>query len=64
MPLRRRRGLVTYRGVVRAQNLRKLQSANTGIAKSFDYILDTAYGRRGSLKWEILDVGFYPARTS
>lgn len=56
--------LVTERAVACAQDLRKLQGANTGIAKSFDYILDTAYGRRGPLRWEILDVGFYPARTA
>ncbi|KAJ2984826.1 hypothetical protein NUW54_g10365 [Trametes sanguinea] len=37
------------------QDLRKLEGANTGYAKCFDYVLNTAYGRRGPLKWEILD---------
>ncbi|KAI9057727.1 hypothetical protein FKP32DRAFT_1637204 [Trametes sanguinea] len=37
------------------KDLRKLEGANTGYAKCFDYVLDTAYGRRGPLKWEILD---------
>ncbi|KAI0639632.1 hypothetical protein C8Q77DRAFT_1152597 [Trametes polyzona] len=37
------------------KDLRKLEAANAGIAKCFDYVLDTAYGRRGPLRWEILD---------
>ncbi|KAI0830536.1 hypothetical protein BC628DRAFT_1408016 [Trametes gibbosa] len=37
------------------KDLRKLHAANEGIAKCFDYVLDTAYGRRGPLRWEILD---------
>ncbi|KAH9857959.1 hypothetical protein C2E23DRAFT_864963 [Lenzites betulinus] len=37
------------------KDLRKLRAANGGISKCFDYILDTAYGRRGPLRWEILD---------
>ncbi|KAI0375225.1 hypothetical protein BV20DRAFT_985655 [Pilatotrama ljubarskyi] len=37
------------------KDLQKLQGANAGFAKSFAYVLDTAYGRRGPLRWEILD---------
>ncbi|CDO72996.1 hypothetical protein BN946_scf185007.g50 [Trametes cinnabarina] len=37
------------------RDLWKLEGANAGYAKCFDYILNTAYGRRGSLRWEILN---------
>ncbi|KAI0328173.1 hypothetical protein GY45DRAFT_1326714 [Cubamyces sp. BRFM 1775] len=37
------------------KDLRKLEGANAGYAKCFSYVLDTAYGRRGPLRWEILD---------
>ncbi|KAI8990489.1 hypothetical protein BD414DRAFT_483814 [Trametes punicea] len=37
------------------KDLRKLEGANAGLAKCFDYVLDTAYGRRGPMRWEILD---------
>ncbi|KAI0652073.1 hypothetical protein C8Q79DRAFT_896689 [Trametes meyenii] len=37
------------------KDLRKLEGANAGYAKCFDYVLNTAYGRRGRLRWEILD---------
>ncbi|KAI0673360.1 hypothetical protein C8Q78DRAFT_1067709 [Trametes maxima] len=37
------------------KDLRKLEGANAGYAKCFDYVLNTAYGRRGPLRWEILD---------
>ncbi|OSD03300.1 hypothetical protein PYCCODRAFT_1434717 [Trametes coccinea BRFM310] len=37
------------------KDLGKLEGANAGYAKCFDYILDTAYGRRGPLRWEILN---------
>ncbi|KAI0361384.1 hypothetical protein OH77DRAFT_1443782 [Trametes cingulata] len=37
------------------KDLQKLQGANAGYAKCFSYVLDTAYGRRGALRWEILD---------
>ncbi|TFK86164.1 hypothetical protein K466DRAFT_524633, partial [Polyporus arcularius HHB13444] len=41
------------------KNLRKLERANEGHVNDFQYVLDTAYGRRGSLKWEIMQ----PLRT-
>ncbi|KAH9898176.1 hypothetical protein C8Q73DRAFT_389456 [Cubamyces lactineus] len=37
------------------KDLRKLEGANAGHAKCFNYVLDLAYGRRGPLRWEILD---------
>ncbi|KAI0778406.1 hypothetical protein BD413DRAFT_107783 [Trametes elegans] len=37
------------------KDLRKLEGANAGYVKCFDYVLNTAYGRRGPLRWEILD---------
>ncbi|KAI0720010.1 hypothetical protein C8T65DRAFT_23528 [Cerioporus squamosus] len=35
------------------KNLRKVERANEGHVNDFQYVLDTAYGRRGQLKWEI-----------
>ena len=42
------------------QDLRKLQRANTGDRKAFEHVLDAAYGRKGKLKWELLDVSLTP----
>ncbi|RPD57042.1 hypothetical protein L226DRAFT_23149 [Lentinus tigrinus ALCF2SS1-7] len=41
------------------KNLRKLTGANEGHVGHLQYVLDTAYGRRGQLKWEIME----PLRT-
>lgn len=37
------------------KDLKKLEAANGGNTKAFAYILDLAYGRRGKLKWELLE---------
>ncbi|KAF8578413.1 hypothetical protein K439DRAFT_1417219 [Ramaria rubella] len=39
-----------------AQELRRLQRANEGDKKAFDYVLDVAYGRKGKLKHELMKV--------
>ncbi|KAI0756776.1 hypothetical protein C8Q80DRAFT_1090443 [Daedaleopsis nitida] len=41
------------------KDLRKLEGANAGHVSAFRYIVETAYGRRGQLKWEIVQ----PLRT-
>ncbi|KAI1789787.1 hypothetical protein LXA43DRAFT_1075148 [Ganoderma leucocontextum] len=47
-------------GTKRIQSeLRKLQRANHGHVDAFQHVMQTAYGRRGRLKWEILQ----PLRT-
>lgn len=38
------------------QELFKLQRANRGEKKSFDHVLDLAYGRKGKLKHELMQV--------
>jgi len=40
----------------RSQDLKKLVAANKGQVKVFNHILDTAYGRKGKLRWEIMKV--------
>ncbi|KZT02405.1 uncharacterized protein LAESUDRAFT_752130 [Laetiporus sulphureus 93-53] len=47
---------VQTKKIKRAESeLRKLQLANSGNVKKFDYVLDLAYGRKGKLKWELLE---------
>lgn len=38
------------------QELRKITLANQGIEKKFEHVLDLAYGRKGKLKWELINV--------
>jgi hypothetical protein len=38
------------------QDVRKLEAANGGDVKAFAYILDLAYGRKGKLKRELMEV--------
>lgn len=40
------------------QAVRKLEAANRGDAKAFAHILDLAYGRKGKLKRELMEVRF------
>ncbi|KAG9314214.1 hypothetical protein JVU11DRAFT_5000 [Chiua virens] len=37
-------------------DLRRLQAANGGNCAAFDRVLDTAYGRIGRLRWELMEV--------
>jgi hypothetical protein len=38
-----------------------VESANTGDPKAFAHVLDLAYGRKGKLRWEMMEVsGFLP----
>ncbi|KAI0963967.1 hypothetical protein AcW1_000901 [Taiwanofungus camphoratus] len=37
------------------KELRKLKGANNGRTECFDHILDLAYGRKGKLKWELIN---------
>ncbi|KAG6911571.1 hypothetical protein DXG01_011873 [Tephrocybe rancida] len=37
------------------QDLRKIEAANNGSAKAFGHLLDLAYGRKGKLKWELME---------
>ncbi|KAG6821358.1 hypothetical protein H0H93_014155 [Arthromyces matolae] len=40
--------VLTYNG------LRRVEAANNGNAKAFQFILDLAYGRKGKLRWELM----------
>ncbi|KAG5353238.1 hypothetical protein C0989_009201 [Termitomyces sp. Mn162] len=42
------------------QGLRKLEAANNGSTKAFEHILDLAYGRKGKLKWELMQIFLKP----
>jgi hypothetical protein len=44
---------------MRGQDLRKMKAANGGNIDAFAHILDLAYGRKGKLKWEIMEVRHY-----
>ncbi|CCL98508.1 uncharacterized protein FIBRA_00507 [Fibroporia radiculosa] len=37
------------------KELARMELANRGVAKRFDHILDLAYGRKGKLKWELMN---------
>ncbi|EED79363.1 predicted protein [Postia placenta Mad-698-R] len=37
------------------KELRKITLANQGIEKKFEHVLDLAYGRKGKLKWELIN---------
>ncbi|KAJ2923038.1 hypothetical protein H1R20_g14053, partial [Candolleomyces eurysporus] len=37
------------------KGLRRLRAANAGDYKAFESVLDVAYGRKGKLKWELLE---------
>ena len=41
----------------RKQDLRRLRRANYGHVNAFQYVMRTAYGRRGPLKWELAQAG-------
>ncbi|KAF8222123.1 hypothetical protein L208DRAFT_1324169 [Tricholoma matsutake] len=38
-----------------SRDLRKITEANSGSSKAFAHVLDLAYGRKGKLKWEIME---------
>ncbi|KDQ63372.1 hypothetical protein JAAARDRAFT_53595 [Jaapia argillacea MUCL 33604] len=48
-------GDLSLRKLKRAQQtLRKLEAANVGDKKAFEKVLELAYGRKGKLKWELM----------
>ncbi|KAH9944193.1 uncharacterized protein BXZ73DRAFT_39450 [Epithele typhae] len=47
------------------KELRKLRHANLGHVSEFQYVINTAYGRRGPLRWELMQASrFHSPRTS
>ncbi|EPQ60469.1 hypothetical protein GLOTRDRAFT_135142 [Gloeophyllum trabeum ATCC 11539] len=47
-----------------SKDIRKLKDANTGKWRAFQYVLDLAYGRKGRLRWELLEPLLQDARSS
>ncbi|KAH9486574.1 hypothetical protein JR316_0000639 [Psilocybe cubensis] len=43
------------------KRIHRIQKANNGDRKSFNWILELAYGRKGKLKWDLLEPIRYPS---
>lgn len=41
------------------QDIRRIKAATSGSNKAFAHILDVAYGRKGKLRWELMEVCSY-----
>lgn len=45
------------------QELRKLEAANNGNSAAYQHILSLAYGRKGKLRWELMEVNIFTSLT-
>ena len=48
--------LLSLKGTSFLQELRKLKAANNGNSAAYEHVLFLAYGRKGKLRWELMEV--------